>query len=822
MKGKLYYALALLTLGVTSCKDEIKFDQEAYDKSIKQAFVVENVDPSHNWATVGTANASITINDVTSGEYTVNIYKDYPAVGTTPVSLCEGKVENGGTLNMTFSYPTSEKTLYVAAVDKNGHRQVKIAELTNGSVECLFGERSGSQRAPHRASTTGNAYSVPAYNAPDVSAYNQGTVISDATNRTDEVDTYYLLNSDWTGVFLPLQSGSISINSPVNVYVTAKWTINAEQRVNGGCNVIVANGGEIVINGGAALSTNDDHNYSGMIYVMPGGKISGDGLLAFNNATEGIITTYSYNGGEINVGTINLNGGTLYNAANAQLFADELLGGATGSRLINQGNAHIGNAGNDPSQSFTNAGLQIWNACQLIVDDHLNLGGESRIDDGGYVECGTLYAGGFTHLAMGHNAVMNVVQDSENAARTGDVKFVNFGIQGPTSGTTGKAIVIFENTTQTTSYTAGNRETYIFNYVELVIPSTYDVQNSYSNIFRGMMNGLNWGYGENTIADSEKNVTISQETPSYTIDVSDCSKGVPSGSSGTVESKSFSMRYCFEDNFPEAGDYDFNDVVMTMTPTLNDKTLTLKVSLDAVGATKTIGAAIRLIGVKTSDLESYTVTKGFTALPGNLGENYANIKTDKTFLPENESPNNTSSMVIVLFKDAHWAINPNLADDGSIQNVFYNTVKRDVASNKAYVDPQEATYTLVFKDADKAKTMLKENLYDVFIVEPYNGAFWEVHTVQNGFKTAQVITSLKPKNAAGKSYDEAYGSNMPWAIMVPSDFKYPVEWQVIGRKTNSALTGAYKEPQHSFGEWAEDSKTATDWYLHPSAGLVFE
>jgi LruC domain-containing protein len=261
---------------------------------------------------------------------------------------------------------------------------------------------------------------------------------------------------------------------------------------------------------------------------------------------------------------------------------------------------------------------------------------------------------------------------------------------------------------------------------------------------------------------------------------------------------------------------------MTMTPTLNDKTLPLRVSLDAVGATKTIGAAIRIVGLRSSDLESYTATQGFTPLPANLDEHYYNIKTSETFLTENQSPNNTGNMVVVLFKDAHWAINPELASDGSIQNVFYNTVDRNVPSNKAYVTPKEAVYTFVFKEASKAQSMLKENLYDVFIVEPYNGGYWEVHTVQNGFKTAQVITPLKSVSASGKTYEQAYGSNMPWAIMVPGSFKYPIEWQVIGKKTGGALSGAYKQAGHSFGEWAENSSTATDWYNYPTASLVFE
>ena len=258
--------------------------------------------------------------------------------------------------------------------------------------------------------------------------------------------------------------------------------------------------------------------------------------------------------------------------------------------------------------------------------------------------------------------------------------------------------------------------------------------------------------------------------------------------------------------------------MLTVTPTLNDKTLTLKVSLDAVGALKTLGAAIRLDKVKSSDLTEYRVDNGFPSPEGiGLGD-YNNIDTGDTFLTEDNSANASGNMVIVLFKDAHWAINPEKARDGGVQRSYYNTIIRNTGEhNNQYVDPAVATYTLVFKDTEKAKEMLAESIYDVFIVEPYNGGYWEVHTVQNGFKTAQVLNPTKP---AG--YAEAYGSNMPWAVLVPGDFKYPNEWQVIGRSSGGVITGAYKKAEHSFAEWAEDSSKATDWYLYPTEGLVFE
>ena len=278
--------------------------------------------------------------------------------------------------------------------------------------------------------------------------------------------------------------------------------------------------------------------------------------------------------------------------------------------------------------------------------------------------------------------------------------------------------------------------------------------------------------------------------------------------------------YCFEDDFPDAGDYDFNDAVLTVTPSVNDKVVTLTVSLKAVSATKTIGAAIRLVGINSSDLTSMEVTQPFASPEGQGMGTYNNIDTQETFVPGGFAPNNTSSMVVVLFKDAHWAMNPTQASVGGVQRNFYNTVKRTVNNaNAAYVDAPVAIYTLTFNDAEKAKGMLKNEIYDVFIVEPYGSSYWEVHTIP--YKTDQVITPMKPDG-----YAEAYGSLTPWAVAVPitatSNFKYPIEWQVIGSKHSGVLGGAYQTAGHAFGEWAESHTVATDWYEYPTSGLVFE
>ena len=281
-----------------------------------------------------------------------------------------------------------------------------------------------------------------------------------------------------------------------------------------------------------------------------------------------------------------------------------------------------------------------------------------------------------------------------------------------------------------------------------------------------------------------------------------------------MESSPLSLRYCFEDNFPSPGDYDFNDIVMTLTPTVSGKVLTLDVSLDAVGASACLAAAIRVIGAGTADA---AVVNGFAKPRSNFGT-YANITTDEDFVTKG------SDKVIVLFKDAHWAINPteSSATSGSPMRVFYNTVKDRNSAKGRSVSKKTARYTLTFSSEALAQAAAAENKFDVFIINPSG---FEIHTVQNGFKLATVLKERENVEA----YQAAYGSNMPWAIMLPSTstnpFKYPIEWTPIGG-TKGYVSGdgkvAYDFENSSFADWASNSSNASDWYLHPTAGLVYD
>lgn len=141
------------------------------------------------------------------------------------------------------------------------------------------------------------------------------------------------------------------------VVVTGKWNMAAsEQRVGGKGRIIVANGGEINIPAGCNLNSVNE----AQIVVLPGGKITGDGAVAFNNGTSGNLP--SYNGGTIDVAGFNNNGGDFYNYGT--LKAKVMDGGAGNSHYYNHNIINIQETG-------SSANLRIYNDCQFYCSGNM-------------------------------------------------------------------------------------------------------------------------------------------------------------------------------------------------------------------------------------------------------------------------------------------------------------------------------------------------------------------------------------------------------------------------------------------------------------------
>ena len=326
------------------------------------------------------------------------------------------------------------------------------------------------------------------------------------------------------------------------------------------------------------------------------------------------------------------------------------------------------------------------------------------------------------------------------------------------------------------------------------------------------------------LVDESNNLTVTSFPSSQlSFDISNASTGRAVASLNPQ-----TYTYLFEENFPEPGDYDYNDVVLRVSQQRTAvNQITVNVTLSAVGATKQIAGCIRLVGYKFEDIDSVYTTTGVTFNDGINDQTlypFGDIFSDKTVAHSLLMQGRNQEAVLNLFCDAHWAMAFNLdADYGLFTRKKYNVMdpNNDKYDTNTYQSRSTRTlsYVVTFKDDNKNVINSLDNftldMLDPFIITYYNGGNWETHVEQ--FKSAKVLAD----------YSVASFKDLPWALMVPQgDFRYPLEGYEIGykRKTETgvvAMFGAYTTIGHSFGEWAEDHNNYLDWYLYPNISMTY-
>ena len=268
--------------------------------------------------------------------------------------------------------------------------------------------------------------------------------------------------------------------------------------------------------------------------------------------------------------------------------------------------------------------------------------------------------------------------------------------------------------------------------------------------------------------------------------------------------------YLYEEEYPQPGDYDFNDVVLRISmERSSDIQLRFNVQLAAVGGTKQMGAAIRLAGYKYNEIESVkTVDNASFDITGvgELPDMYRTMIQDKSLLQQSMN----GEAVLNLFADAHWATGDRIiSDNGSITRKRYN-VSYEKSDDYGTFYPREITYIVTFKNGVDISSLTLDGL-DPFIIEEYNGNKYEVHT--HHYAKAQVLYPNPSSDA----------HNLPWAFCVPyNKFYWPLHKVPMGYQAKSKHTnGAYPYLGNSFGEWAANHTKCIDWYLYPDKHQVY-
>ena len=270
--------------------------------------------------------------------------------------------------------------------------------------------------------------------------------------------------------------------------------------------------------------------------------------------------------------------------------------------------------------------------------------------------------------------------------------------------------------------------------------------------------------------------------------------------------------YCFEEEMPEPGDYDYNDLVLRLSrEVVNSRHLKIEVELAAVGGSKQLAAGLRLVGYQAEDIDSVTIEGGGSFDMG--GHNY-NVPLDKMTSPMWDRSDLLQAglhgeAILYLFEDAHWA----MGEDLEVFNQIFHRKKYNVSkgenTNLALLPTRTEIYHVYFKEG-KSVDDFTPGLFDPFILSPYYTMLWEVHCFRD--RNAQLT----------REYTLTKSKNLPWALMIPyASFRYPLEGVNIGFYREGALFGAYMNLGSSFGEWALDHTKCLDWYTNPTFNQIF-
>lgn len=769
----LTFSLLATSAGLISCVDNEKnlFDGDKMKQIYEETFPVKDIDPDGDWTLSQSVTAHVSVNGDLGVNYTIRIFDANPLVAENAAKLlAEGTANQDKTFDVEIDCATALNTVFVARVDKHGHYLVQPVAIKNGEVTAHFGDKKSNTRAVLGADVES---AVPVMEAP----YTAGYISAKKEDKeTTEVQADWDLGagSTWEDgkyidypIFAKIgtvrwfktpqektfkgtltTSGTSGGAQAIKVIISSgsTWIIDKSVQFSDITEIIVEDGGKIEIDDNASLIL----TAASYLTVLKGGSIKGEGDIRITNGSN---RYKNYNAGTIDCSVLDFNGaaGEFYNYGKLEL--DKYMASTGGITLINHGTIEA-----DDIEGNNNTTIK--NGCHIKVKDRFQFG-ELLMGYTSEAICGEL-------SRNGSSAKIEMEEQSMLVCEKADLcKYIT----GPTKG---KALLKIDEIIDKSS--------------ELPYSSFKITNNIICEIKDQKSNGKNqweWSSFDWLVNKGLQNSATycNPGKADFMLPKGDCIKeGYNSDEEeDDVELKYAVYSYAFEDNYPNAGDYDFNDIVLNVTlPAAGDDVEELKYSIDlrAIGAVKQLGAGLRIKGIKKSNVKEVIFGKGASERANSLSSGIFENAAYET---------NDSELVIPLFGDAHSVY----GYDGS-KRPMLNTGNASIPLTDIYT--LEVTIKL---DDDIDVPSATKNL-DFFIA--YKGMGnkrTEIHL--NQFSSATANGQL----ANNDLLEIIKVVNNTWALCVPDKFAYPTETSVI--------TDAYS----GFAGWAQDQNTSSDWYTNP-------
>lgn len=789
-------AIAIVSM-LFSCVDS---EKDLYDPSYQTANPMGDgfaAPDGFDWATTSNIKVTVEVNASTDDEfyYVVELYDTNPIISSDAHLLDKGVAKGNEPYTSDISIENTIKTIFVKEITPTGLATVRSAEITNGIANCSFKTTIPSVRS--LAASTRGFTTITDPNPDDTSLF--------PLECPSGIEKFISVNDCVEGGSYEVTASTGIINlwkNNLKLYVTEDIKLSEQIYLSPGSCLYILPGKKV-----SMPQSQNNGQQNCMITIGTGATLTVDKTIQIDSNYK------LYNLGTINTeNLICTNSSVFFNAGTANI--ENRLSGENGQSTISnsgnlkaekiytQGDSHIINTGrveveetviNSTGASWVNEGtwtteemnISAWNdycynKCKLIVTDELKMTeGHLVVDGGGFVQCEELYMNN-AKVELGAKALFEVIKEATYGYQTKERGFKGTGTE--------KALLVIKKAVAETLkpnliHYSGNLQ---------VICSEHPIEKIDDwNICWTITGGAEWGEeGKNTVSIPE----------------SACSDGYNGGTPTPPTNPEFPIEvednknytYLFEDQWPLYGDYDMNDIVLTIQKrkiyTNKENKVTkfeLSIDLSAAGATKSIGAAIMLDNVPAN-----AITQSVEFSDNTLAKNFN--------LNNNNIENGQDYAVIPLFDDAHKVL-------GRDRYEQINTVA-DYAGN---TQPKNISFSITFNNPTISADAFNVNNLNVFIIVDGNrNPRKEIHVA--GYQP----TKLANTDLFGGNNDNSHhGSkkyyiskeNLAWGIMVPSNFKWPLEY--VNIKT------AYSQ----FSDWVTSGGTENEkWWNDFDVNKVFQ